>query len=394
MILRSDWNAYSAGALMAKDLKTNNIHTLFMPDAETSISSVNLSSNCVLVTVQHNVTDEVLRFSMGTAGWESERLDLPQGGVISISGASSLTKDFFYYYEDFLTPKSLGYFSDASAAPRIIKSSPARFDASELVFSQEFTTSADGTRIPYFLVSHKDLPLNSDNPVLLYGYGGFEISEKPQYRSTTGKLWLEKGGVFALANIRGGGEYGPTWHQAALKMNRHKSYEDFIAIAEDLIQKKITNTKKLGIMGGSGGGLLVGSVYVMRPDLFQAMVCQVPLLDMLRYHKLLAGASWMGEYGDPDDPTEGAYLRRYSPYQNIKPDAKYSRALFTTSTKDDRVHPAHARKMVARLMEQGHPVMYYENIEGGHAAGANLKQYATMAAIEYTYLHRQLGVEK
>jgi len=276
------------------------------------------------------------------------------------------------------------------AGPKVIRQSPARYDSENLEVNQKFATSKDGTKIPYFLVSSKDMALDSNNPTLLYGYGGFEVSEKSQYWSKTGKLWMEKGGVFALANIRGGGEYGPAWHQAALKTNRHKSYEDFIAIAEQLISNKITRPEKLGIMGGSGGGLLVGAVFTMRPDLFNAVVSQVPLLDMLRYHKLLAGASWMGEYGDPDDPIEGAYLKKYSPYHCLSADKKYPMPMFTTSTKDDRVHPGHARKMVARMKEQGHPVMYYENIEGGHAAGANLKQYATRAAIEYTYLHRML----
>jgi prolyl oligopeptidase len=392
MILRTPWEGHPAGSLVSKHLKSSKVEVIYTPDHQTSISGVNLTASHILLTIQNNVIDKVLAFSQGVAGWDSFELDLPRGGVISIDSASPEHEDFFFFFEDLLTPSSLGYLDQASAKPIILKREPARFDADGLEVSQEFAISKDGTSIPYFLVKRKDLPADGNNPVLLYGYGGFEVSQKPYYRKTTGKLWMEKGGVFALANIRGGGEYGPAWHQAALKQNRHVSYEDFIAVGEALITKGITCPEKLGIMGGSGGGLLVGAVYTMRPDLFGAMVSQVPLLDMLRYHKLLAGASWMGEYGDPDVREEAAYLRKYSPYHNILPGTNYARALFTTSTKDDRVHPGHARKMVARLMEQGHPVMYYENMEGGHAAGANLKQYATMAAIEYTYLHRQLGL--
>lgn len=390
MILRSDWQGHSAGSLVAKSLNDTVVDAIYSPDIQSAISEVNLTATHVLVTIQTDVIDRVEAYSWASDGWQSKMLDLPKGGVLSINGAAARRSNFFYLYEDLLTPITMGFFEDVNSMPILVQSAKPRFASDGLEVTQEFATSADGTQIPYFLVKQEGLPMDGQNPVLLYGYGGFEVSEKPQYRKTTGKLWLEKGGVFALANIRGGGEYGPAWHQAALKENRHRSYEDFIAIGEDLISKGITRSEKLGIMGGSGGGLLVGAVYTMRPDLFGAMVSQVPLLDMLRYHKLLAGASWMGEYGDPDDPTMGAYLKRYSPYHQIKRGTHYTRALFTTSTKDDRVHPGHARKMVARLIEQGHPVLYYENMEGGHAAGANLKQYATMAAIEYTYLHKAL----
>lgn len=396
MILRTDWEGFPAGALVAKKLDGEQVEAVFEPDARTSISSVDLNASHILLTIQKDVIDEVRYYRYDETGWVDGTLDLPKSGVIGLYSASSRHEDFFYYYQDLLTPSTLGYFSNVEAAPQILKTDKSRFNTEGLEVIQNFAESHDGTRVPYFLVKHEDIPLDGNNPVLMYGYGGFEVSQKPRYRSTTGKLWLEKGGVFALANIRGGGEYGPAWHQAALKKDRHNSYLDFIAVGEDLIQKKITRPEKLGIMGGSGGGLLVGVVYTMRPDLFGAMVCQVPLLDMLRYHKLLAGASWMGEYGDPEDPEDPemrAYLKKYSPYHQIKPDVSYAKALFTTSTKDDRVHPGHARKMVARLAEQGHPVMYFENMEGGHAAGANLKQYATMAAIEFTYLHQMLMVD-
>ncbi len=389
-ILRSDWMGSPKGSLISLDLSSNTKTDVFIPNAQSSILSVNFSSSHLLLTIQEDVVDKVYRGILDSDGWVLENLGLPQGGTISIYGADPLNPNFFYTYNDLITPTTLGYFEDALTDPITIRQSPARYDSENLEVNQQFATSKDGTKIPYFLVKRKDMPTDGSNPTLLYGYGGFEVSEKSQYWSKTGKLWMERGGVFALANIRGGGEYGPAWHQAALKTNRHKSYEDFIAIAEQLIANKTTSPEKLGIMGGSGGGLLVGVVFTLRPDLFNAVVAQVPLLDMMRYHKLLAGASWMGEYGDPDDPVEGAYLREYSPYHLLSKDLTYPKPMFTTSTKDDRVHPGHARKMVARMKEQGHPVMYYENIEGGHAAGANLKQYATMAAIEFTYLHRML----
>ena len=391
-VLRTDWRGSARGSLIALDLETDAIADVFIPDSESSILDICFTSTNPLLTIQQNVVDKVFSVSLKNETWVLDMLDLPNGGTISIYGADPLNANFFYTYNDLITPTTLGYFSEATTDPILIQSSPTRFNSEDLEVNQKFATSKDGTKIPYFLVSRKDMPLDGSNPTLLYGYGGFEVSEKSQYWSKTGKLWMEKGGLFALANIRGGGEYGPAWHQAALKTNRHKSYEDFFAIAEDLIKSGITSPEKLGIMGGSGGGLLVGAAFTLRPDLFGAVVSQVPLLDMMRYHKLLAGASWMGEYGDPDDAIEGAYLKAHSPYHLLDDEKSYPRVMFTTSTKDDRVHPGHARKMVARMLEQGHAVMYYENIEGGHAAGANLKQYATMAAIEFTYLHRQLGL--
>jgi prolyl oligopeptidase len=226
---------------------------------------------------------------------------------------------------------------------------------------------------------------------LLYGYGGFEVNELPSYRAGVGIGWLEAGGVYVIANIRGGGEFGPVWHSSALKENRQRCYDDFIAVAEDLIRRGITSSAKLGINGGSNGGLLVGAVMVQRPDLFGAVVCQVPLLDMRRYHLLLAGASWMAEYGDPDQPEQWAYISRYSPYQNLKPDLQYPSVLFTTSTRDDRVHPGHARKMAARMLELGQDVLLYENIEGGHAGAADNTQAAHMAALMYRFLWQKLS---
>lgn len=251
----------------------------------------------------------------------------------------------------------------------------------------------DGTRIPYFAVHREDIPLNGTTPTLLYGYGGFQISLNPGYKGTTGRLWLEKGGAYILANIRGGGEFGPDWHQAGLKLNRQRVYDDFIAVAEDVIAKGYTSPEHLGIMGGSNGGLLMGVMLNQRPDLWNAVVVQVPLLDMLRYHLLLAGASWVDEYGSPEVPEERAFLETISPYHNFSEAADYPVPFFVTSTKDDRVHPGHARKM-AKLFEAADlPFYYYENIDGGHSAAANQSERAKRTALEYVYLKRRLFEE-
>jgi len=244
--------------------------------------------------------------------------------------------------------------------------------------------------VPYFQIGPEHLPADGSTPALLYGYGGFEIPLLPGYEPVAGAAWLERGNVYVIANIRGGGEFGPAWHQAALKEKRPRAYEDFISVAEDLIRRKVTSPAHLGVKGGSNGGLLVGNMYAMRPDLFGAVVCQVPLLDMRRYHTLLAGASWMGEYGDPDKPEEWAFIRGFSPYHNVDRTTKHPPILITTSTRDDRVHPGHARKMTALLMEQGKDVLYYENIEGGHGGAADNKQRAFMDALGWTFLEARL----
>ena len=302
----------------------------------------------------------------------SEELGVPARGIFQTKRAAFVTNE------------------DGEREIRTVKSLPAFFDSSGRVTEQYEAKSADGTLVPYFVVRHRDHAMDGSNPTLLYGYGGFEVSMRPSYSATRGTAWLSEGGVFVLANIRGGGEFGPRWHQAALKENRQRAYDGFIAVAEDLIKKEITTPDRLGIMGGSNGGLLVGAVFTQRPELFNAVVCQVPLLDMKRYNKLLAGASWMAEYGNPDIPEEWAYISKYSPYQNVFADRDYPRVFFVTSTRDDRVHPGHARKMAARMMEMEHPLYYYENTEGGHAAATNNKQRAYMTALSYAYLWRQL----
>jgi len=274
----------------------------------------------------------------------------------------------------------------------LLKSQPAYFKADGLEVTQHFATSKDGTKVPWFLISKKGAPLDGTTPTLLYGYGGFEVSLVPEYDASTGAAWLERGGAYAVANIRGGGEYGPDWHQAALRHDRQRAYDDFSAVAADLVASKVTVPAKLGIMGGSNGGLLMGVMLTQHPEQFGAIVCEVPLLDMKRYHLLLAGASWMEEYGDPGKPDDWAALKLYSPYQNVRPGTKYPRTLFTTSTRDDRVHPGHARKMVARLLEQKADVLYFENTEGGHAGAADSTQRARLTSLAFTFLARQLGL--
>jgi prolyl oligopeptidase len=282
------------------------------------------------------------------------------------------------------------FFADGKGEPVRIKSLPARFDAANLVTEQFEATSKDGTRIPYFVVRRQNA--QGPQPTLLYGYGGFEISMTPEYSASVGKLWLAKGGTYVVANIRGGGEFGPQWHDAALLTNRQKAFDDFAAVAADVATRGFTTAKQLGIMGGSNGGLLVSTVMTQHPELLGAVVCQVPLVDMLRYTKIGAGASWAAEYGDPADSKMAAYIGAYSPYQNVKQGGRYPPVFFVTATSDDRVTPVHARKMAARMLAQAHDVLFYENTDGGHAGAADHKQQAEMAALSYRYLAKKLGL--
>jgi prolyl oligopeptidase len=293
----------------------------------------------------------------------------------------------YFRFESYTTPTTL-YADTGEGRPVAIKSLPPRFDASNLVTEQFFAVSRDGTRIPYFVTRPRSL--TGPAPTVLYGYGGFEISETPSYSANFGMLWLTRGGVFAVANIRGGGEYGPGWHQAALGQNRQRSFDDFQAVAQDLARRGFTTPAQLGIMGGSNGGLLVSASMVERPELFGAVVCQVPLIDMMRYTQIGAGASWEAEYGDPARPADRAWILKYSPYQNVTAGRKYPPVLFVTATSDDRVTPVHARKMAARMEAQGHDVLFYENTDGGHAAAADHKQAAEMWALSFVYLKQKL----
>jgi prolyl oligopeptidase len=398
--LRSAWNVggktFPAGALLALPWERflrgeRDFAVLFTPAPRRSLAGYTATRHHVIVNELENVRNRLYVLTPTADGtWRREPLPAPEFGSISASAVEDASDDYWLMVDDFLSPPSLHRGTIGNASREQLKQLPAFFNAEGLEVSQHEAVSADGTRVPYFQVARRGVKLDGTNPTLLYGYGGFEISQVASYRAGVGAAWLERGGVYILANIRGGGEFGPAWHQAALKEKRQRAYDDFIAIAEDLVRRKITSPRHLGIQGGSNGGLLMGVMLTQRPDLFNAVVCQVPLLDMRRYNQLLAGASWMGEYGNPDVPAEWAYISKYSPYQNVKAGVKYPRVLFTTSTRDDRVHPGHARKMAALMLEQGHDILYYENIEGGHGGAANNRQSAKMAALAYTFLLKQL----
>ncbi len=405
--LRKDWDTgatvYPAGALLAIDHERfmagdRDCHVLFRPTPRSSLVGFSPTRHHLLVTTLDNVRNRIEALSWQGGKWLREPLaGVPDLGTASVAAVDDLdSDDFFLVTASPLQPSTLSLGSLPAAGPpragevAALKSAPSFFDAAGLVVEQHEATSADGTKIPYFQIGRKDLPLDGSTPTLLYGYGGFEIPLLPGYEAVTGVAWLEKGNVSVIANIRGGGEFGPAWHQSALKANRPRAYEDFIAVGEDLVRRKVTSPQHLGIKGGSNGGLLMGNMLVRRPDLWGAVVCQVPLLDMRRYHRLLAGASWQGEYGNPDLPEEWDFIRGFSPYHNVDPAAEYPPILITTSTRDDRVHPGHARKMAARLEETGKPVLSYENIEGGHGGAADNKQRAFMDALGWSFLGREL----
>jgi prolyl oligopeptidase len=362
---------------------------LFEPTPTTSLEDRTWTLNRLVLNVMDDVKNRLTVLTPGT--WKPEPLKgAPAMGTTSVSPVDDeASDDFFMITRDFLTPDSL-FLGTPGKQPELLKSLPSFFDASDLEVSQHFVPSRDGTRIPYFQVSRKGMKLDGANPTLLDGYGGFEVSSVPYYSGVAGRAWLGRGGVYVLANIRGGGEYGPRWHQAALKANRPRAFEDFAAVAGDLAARKVTSPRHLGILGGSNGGLLVGNMLIRYPGLMNAVVCQVPLLDMKRYSHLLAGASWMEEYGDPDKPGDWAYLRTFSPYQNVLAGQDYPATFFMTTTRDDRVHPAHARKMFAKMKDMGYDVRYFENIEGGHGAGADNRQTAHFWALAYTFLDRRL----
>jgi prolyl oligopeptidase len=309
---------------------------------------------------------------------------------VGLGAAADHNDQFMVTTANYLTPTTQYLFDAATGQRSTLRTLPAKFNSANHMVEQFWATSRDGTRVPYFVVRPKDLKFDGNAPTLLYAYGGFEVSQTPAYSGTIGKLWLERGGVYVVANIRGGGEFGPRWHNAGLKLKRQVVYDDFFAVSEDLIARKITSPRRLGIMGGSNGGLLMGVALTQRPELYNAIVIQVPLFDMIGYTKLGAGSSWMGEYGDPSIPAERAMLMSYSPYQNLKAGQRYPEVYIDTSTKDDRVHPAHARKAAAKLRELGYPYLYYENIDGGHSAAANLEESARRVALEYAYLTRKL----
>jgi prolyl oligopeptidase len=398
--LREEWTPPKAspiarGALIAyrvvphgNEAPADAVSVLYTPDAHSSIDEVVAGRDAVYASLYHDVTGSIHAFRPGArGGWSDTSLALPEGGSTHIVSTNGWGPEAYFRFESYTTPTTL-YADAGEGRPVAIKSLPARFDASNLITEQYFAVSADGTRIPYFVTRPRNL--GGPAPTVLYGYGGFEISETPSYSANFGMLWLTRGGVFAVANIRGGGEYGPAWHQAALGANRQKSFDDFQAVAQDLVRRGLTTPAQLGIMGGSNGGLLVSASMVERPELFGAVVCQVPLIDMIRYTQIGAGASWEAEYGDPARPADRAWILRYSPYQNVSPGRKYPPVLFVTATSDDRVTPVHARKMAARMQAQGHEALFYENTDGGHAAAADHKQAAEMWALSFVYLKQKL----
>ncbi len=396
--LRSDWTVggrtYREGSLLAGTVDdllrgVRRFDVLFEPSERVSLAGVDRTRDRVLLRTLDNVKSRITALTLDGGAWKRSEVPTPGLGTANVATANDSTETFFLTYQDFTTPQSL-WLSDKGGAPEKVKTMPAFFDARGITTEQLEATSKDGTKIPYFVVRPKGTRTDGTAPTLLYGYGGFEISEVPTYSAVVGSAWLSRGGVYVLANIRGGGEFGPAWHKAAVKEKHIHNFEDFSAVARDLIARRITSARHLGIMGGSQGGLLVGGTFTLYPDLFHAVVAQVPLADMHRFNHLLAGASWMAEYGDPDKPEDWAYIKTWSPYEQLKKDAAYPTPFFWTNTRDDRVHPAHARKMVAKLEALGHPVYYFENTEGGHGSGAVNKQTAQITALQYAYLWMML----
>lgn len=402
--LRDDWTVggttYRSGSLLATGFDDflaggRDLTVLFEPDESTSLAGATWTKSHLVLTVLDDVKNRLHVLTPpadGSGPWEhSDMLGAPSIGTVSVRAVDSDASDAVWLVAtDYLTPTTLSI-ATVGQEPELLKSMPVFFDASGLVVEQHFATSDDGTRVPYFLVRREDLALDGTAPTLLYGYGGFEISLTPGYSGGLGRAWLEQGGVYVVANIRGGGEYGPRWHQLALRENRHRAYEDFSSVAKDLVERGITSRAHLGVQGGSNGGLLTGNMLTQYPELFGAVVIQVPLLDMKRYSHLLAGASWMAEYGDPDDPAQWEFIRTFSPYHLFDADREYPPVLFTTSTRDDRVHPGHARKLAAAMIEAGKDVTYYENIEGGHGGAANNEQASFMQALAYRFLWERLA---
>jgi len=403
--LDQDWapagagKTFAAGSLVALNLaqlKSDPAHPkprlIYAPGPREALQGVSSSKNVLIVSTLDNVRGRTLLFKPGASGkWTHTTMDLPDNSTLFVADASSTDDQALIGVTNFLTPPSLYLADAASGAAHRIMAQPPKFDASNLVVDQREAASSDGTKIPYFIVHRRDMKLDGNNPTLIYAYGGFQSAQTPTYSGTRGKLWMEKGGVYVLANIRGGSEFGPKWHEAGLGVRRQIIYDDFAAVARDVIATKVSSPRRLGIEGGSNGGLLAGVEFVQHPDLWNAALIEVPLLDMIRISKIAAGASWEGEYGSVEkDPAVRAFWEKTSPYQNLKKGAAYPEPFIFTTTKDDRVGPVHARKFAARMEEYGLPFYYYENTEGGHAAGANLKQAAHTAALEMVYLTRKL----
>ncbi|MFE3192279.1 prolyl oligopeptidase family protein [Nocardia sp. NPDC059240] len=398
--LKSPWEVngttYPSGALLATDFEAflsgaRDFEVLFEPDAHTALHGYGWTENHLLLITLEDVQTKLHVLTPGPDGWTREPLaDTPRMATTSVMNLDRLEggDEFMLSTSGFTRPTTL--MSGSVCGPvEVLKKEPDFFDTDGIETEQFFATSDDGTAIPYFVIRHRDRR-GTPGPTVMSGYGGFEVSRTPGYFGGVGMGWLERGGTYVMTNIRGGGEYGPEWHTSVLKANRHKAYEDFASVARDLVARGITTHAQLGAVGGSNGGLLMGVMLTRYPELFGAIVCQVPLLDMKRYHLLLAGASWIAEYGDPDKPEEWEFISKYSPYQNTSAERQYPPILLTTSTRDDRVHPGHARKMAALLESEGHAVWYYENIEGGHGGAADNKQSAFQAGLVYEFFAQQL----
>jgi prolyl oligopeptidase len=391
-----DGRDYPQGALLATDFQrfmagARTFEVLFTPTPTSALEAVAVTRGAVLLTVLDDVKNRIVEWRRAGGKWRQRQVDAPRFGKLTVAALDPAASDaYILTVTDFLT-STRTYLGHAGVDHRaLLKATPAAFDASPYTVKQFHARSQDGTQVPYFVVLRKDARRDGANPTVLNAYGGFQLSMKPRYLGPMGAAWLAQGGVYVLANVRGGGEFGPAWHQDAIKAHRQRAFDDVLAVAEDLIARRITSARHLGITGRSNGGLLAGAALTQRPDLFNAVVCQVPLLDMRRYSHLLAGASWMAEYGDPDDPAQWAYLRQYSPYHQVRAGTHYPRVLFTTSTSDDRVHPGHARKMAAKMQDQGHDVLYWENTEGGHTGVASIDDEVQWWAMTYTFLLRQL----
>jgi prolyl oligopeptidase len=395
--LNENWGAFTQGSVVSMDLAAitkDPEHlkptVLFAPTPIEFVQDISTTKDFLVLRTLENVKGRAYTYRFSKGEWTKKKLDLPDNRAVDIASTSDTNNQFFLSLDGFLNPSSL-WLGDAGAGTvKEAKTRPAQFDASQDMVEQLEAVSKDGTKVPYFVVRRKNLKYNGSNPTLLTAYGGFQLSRTPTYSATTGKLWLERGGVYVLANIRGGGEFGPAWHDAGLKTHRQRIYDDFTAVAQDLVKRKITSARRLGIAGGSNGGLLMGVEMTQHPEMWRAIVIQVPLLDMLRFEHIAAGASWVGEYGSVSVPEERAFLASISPYHQLKADVNYPEPLIFTTTKDDRVGPVHARKFAAKMEEFKKPFFYQEITEGGHGAGADLKQTANTLATEFTYLTRKL----
>jgi prolyl oligopeptidase len=400
--IEQDWKngneKYRSGDIVAYELESGATELVFSPDDKQAVSGISVAANSVFVELLENVIGRIKRLQRTESGWQAVNIELPDHGVANIVSTSNSRDDAFVTYESSTLPTTL-YYVDADNSVTPVAALPHLYDATDVVIRQEFATSADDELVPYFLIGREDVLQEGDAPTILYGYGGFLIPtlpvyysdpSRPQHGALAGRMWISRGGVLALGNMRGGGEYGPRWHQSALRENRQRAYDDYFAIAEDLIESGVAAPDRLGALGRSNGGLLLGVALTQRPDLFAALDIGAPLLDMIRYNHLLAGASWMGEFGNPDVAEDRAFIEKYSPYQNLDEGQEYPKVLFYTSTLDDRVHPGHARKMAAKMADLDQDFFYYENIEGGHGGTANQEQLAMRTALEYAYFVRML----